>query len=74
MSTYFSGIAVLMIVLSPLFVPVAITVAPLASSGIRRVGRTFGLPPAPASPDRPRHPTRKAEPCPSNSPPCSARR
>jgi hypothetical protein len=41
MSTYFSGIAVLMIVLSPLFVPVAITVAPLASSGIRRVGRTF---------------------------------
>jgi hypothetical protein len=42
MSSYFSGIAVLMIVLSPLFVPVAISVAPLASSGIRRVGRTFG--------------------------------
>ena len=42
MSTYFSGIAVLMIVLSPLFVPVAITVAPPVSSGIRRLGRTFG--------------------------------
>ena len=72
MSTYFTGIAVLMIVLSPLFVPVAITVAPLVSSGIRRVGRTFGryrlrlIDPA--------TPTRKVTPCPSNSPPCSARR
>jgi hypothetical protein len=43
MSTYLGGIAVLMIVLSPLFVPVAITVAPLAWSGVRRVGRTLGL-------------------------------
>ena len=73
MSTYFSGIAVLMIVLSPLFVPVAITVAPLVSSGVRRVGRTFGLLP-PRLPDPPDHDQRKAEPCPPNSPPCSARR
>jgi hypothetical protein len=43
MSTYFNGIAVLMIVLSPLFVPVAITVAPMASSAIRRAGRAFGF-------------------------------
>ena len=71
MSTYFSGIAVLMIVLSPLFVPVAITVAPLASSGIRRVGRTFGRYRLLIDPPTP---TRKAEPCPLNSPPCSARR
>ncbi len=43
MSTYFSGIAILLLVLSPLFVPVAVTVAPWASSGIRRIGRAFGL-------------------------------
>ena len=39
MSSYFSAIAVFLIVLSPLFIPVAITVAPLASAGVRRVGR-----------------------------------
>jgi hypothetical protein len=43
MSNYFSAIAVLMMVLSPLFVPIAVTVAPLASSGVRRIGRVFGL-------------------------------
>jgi hypothetical protein len=43
MSAYFSAIAVLMLVLSPLFVPVAVTVAPVASSGVRRIGRAFGL-------------------------------
>ena len=41
MSSYFSAIAVFLIVLSPLFIPVAITVAPLVSSGARRVGRFF---------------------------------
>jgi hypothetical protein len=41
MSSYFSAIAVFLIVLSPLFIPVATTVAPLASSVIRRVGRAF---------------------------------
>ncbi len=43
MSNYFSAIAVLMMVLSPLFVPIAVTVAPLASSGVRHIGRVFGL-------------------------------
>jgi hypothetical protein len=43
MSSYFSAIAVFLLVLSPLFVPVAVTVAPLASSGVRRVARAFGL-------------------------------
>ncbi|HVQ51815.1 MAG TPA: hypothetical protein VMS92_17355 [Mycobacterium sp.] len=43
MTTYLSSIAILMLVLSPLFVPVAITVIPLASSGVRRVARAFGL-------------------------------
>ena len=43
MSNYFSAIAVLMMVLSPLFVPIAVTVAPLASSGVRCVGRVVGL-------------------------------
>lgn len=43
MSAYFSAIAVLLLVLSPLFVPVAVTVAPLAASGFRRIGRAFGL-------------------------------
>ena len=33
MTSYFSAIAVLLMVLSPLFVPVAVTVAPLASAG-----------------------------------------
>jgi hypothetical protein len=43
MSAYVSAIAVLMLVLSPLFVPVAVTVAPLASSAVRRIGRAFGF-------------------------------
>ncbi|HTF08466.1 MAG TPA: hypothetical protein VK659_09890, partial [Asanoa sp.] len=43
MSSYFSAIAVLLLVLSPLFIPIAVTVAPLASSGVRRVARAFGL-------------------------------
>jgi hypothetical protein len=43
MSTYFSAIAIFLMVLSPLFVPVAVTVVPLASSGIRRMSRAFGL-------------------------------
>jgi hypothetical protein len=43
MGSYFSAIAVFLLVLSPLFIPVAVTVFPLASSGVRRVARTFGL-------------------------------
>jgi hypothetical protein len=43
MSSYFSAIAVFLLVLSPLFVPVAVTVLPLASSGVRRMARAFGL-------------------------------
>jgi hypothetical protein len=41
MTSYFSAIAVLLMVLSPLFVPVAVTVAPLASAGVRRLARAF---------------------------------
>ena len=73
MSSYFSAFAILMLVLSPLFIPVAITVAPLASSGIRRVGRALGLyRRGPASPSS--RPIRKVTSCPSNSPHCSGRR
>ena len=43
MTTYLSSIAILMLVLSPLFVPTAVTVAPLASAGVRRVARAFGI-------------------------------
>jgi hypothetical protein len=43
MNTYFSAIAIFLLVLSPLFVPVAVTVAPMASLGARRFTRAFGL-------------------------------
>ena len=43
MSSYFGAIAVLLLVLSPLFVPVAITVAPLVTAGVRRIARVFGF-------------------------------
>jgi hypothetical protein len=43
MSSYFSAIAVFLLVLSPLFVPTAVTVAPLASAGVRRVAGAFGI-------------------------------
>jgi hypothetical protein len=43
MSNYLTGIAILLIVLSPLFVPVAVTIAPMVSSGVRRLGRALGL-------------------------------
>ena len=43
MSTYFSAIAIFLMVLSPLFVPVAVIVVPLVSSGVRRMSRAFGL-------------------------------
>jgi hypothetical protein len=36
MSSYLSAIAVLMLVLSPLFVPVAVTLAPAVFAGVRR--------------------------------------
>ena len=50
MSSYLSAIAILMMVLSPLLVPVAVTVAPAVSSGVRRIRRAFGLyRPAPRS-------------------------
>jgi hypothetical protein len=41
MSSYLTGIAILLLVLSPLFVPVAVTVAPVAGAGVRRVARAF---------------------------------
>ena len=43
MSSYFSAIAVFLLVLSPLFIPVAVTLLPMASSGVRRVARVFGI-------------------------------
>ena len=43
MSSYLSAIAILMMVLSPLLVPVAVTVAPAVSSGVRRIRRAFAL-------------------------------
>jgi hypothetical protein len=42
-SSYFSAIAVFLLVLSPLFIPVAVTLLPMASSGVRRVARAFGI-------------------------------
>ena len=43
MSSYLTVIAILLMVLSPLLVPVAITVAPLVTAGVRRIARAFGL-------------------------------
>jgi len=43
MGSYFSAIAVFLLVLSPLFVPLAVTVAPWAFSAVRRIRRAFGL-------------------------------
>jgi hypothetical protein len=43
MSTYLTLIAIMLLVLSPLSVPVAITVAPWLTSGVRRIRRVFGL-------------------------------
>ena len=43
MGSYLAGISILLLVLSPLFIPVAVTVAPLAAAGVRRVLRAFGL-------------------------------
>jgi hypothetical protein len=48
MSSYLTGIAILLLVLSPLFVPVAVTVAPLLAAGVRRVLQAFGLSARPA--------------------------
>ena len=42
LSTYLILIAILLLVLSPLAVPVAITVAPWLVSGVRRIRRAFG--------------------------------
>jgi hypothetical protein len=42
-SNYLGAIAIFLLVLSPLFPPVAVTLAPIVSSGVRRIGRTFGL-------------------------------
>jgi hypothetical protein len=43
MSTYLTLIALMLLVLSPLLVPVAITVAPWLVSGARRIRRALGL-------------------------------
>ena len=43
MSSYLTATVILLLVLSPLFVPVAITVAPPAAAGVRRVARALGL-------------------------------
>jgi hypothetical protein len=42
-STYLALIAIMLLVLSPLFVPVAITVAPWLTSRVRRILRALGL-------------------------------
>jgi len=41
MSTYLSLIAIMLLVLSPLIIPVATTVAPWLSSGVRRIRRAL---------------------------------
>jgi hypothetical protein len=41
--TYLALIAIMLLVLSPLFVPVAITVAPWLTSGARRILEALGL-------------------------------
>ena len=43
MSSYLSAIAVMLLVLSPLFIPVGVTVAALVSTGVRRLRRAVGL-------------------------------
>ena len=43
MSTYFTAIAILLLVLSPLLVPAVITIAPLAFSATRRIARAVGF-------------------------------
>jgi hypothetical protein len=43
MSTYFSAITILLLVLSPLLVPVVITIAPVVFSGTRRITRAVGI-------------------------------
>jgi hypothetical protein len=43
MSNYLSAIAVMLLVLSPLFIPVGVTVAALMSAGLRRIRRAVGL-------------------------------
>ena len=43
MSTYLTLIALMLMVLSPLFVPVAITVAPWLTAGVRHLRRALGL-------------------------------
>ena len=43
MSTYLSLIAIMLLVLSPLAIPVAVTVAPWLVRGVRRIRRAFRL-------------------------------
>jgi hypothetical protein len=43
MSTYLTLIAIMLLVLSPLLVPVATTVAPWLAAGARRIRRIVGL-------------------------------
>jgi hypothetical protein len=43
MSNYLVLIAIMLLVVSPLAVPVAITVAPWLVSGVRRIRRAFGV-------------------------------
>jgi hypothetical protein len=42
MGLYLSAVAIMMLVLSPLFVPVVITLAPHVVTGIGRIRRAFG--------------------------------
>jgi hypothetical protein len=42
MSSYLSAVAAMLLVLSPLFVPVAVTLAPHVSTRIARIRRAFG--------------------------------
>jgi hypothetical protein len=43
MSTNLSLIAIMLLVPSPLYVPVAITVAPWLRAGVRRIRRALGV-------------------------------
>ena len=43
MSDYLNSVALLMLVLSPLFIPVGVTIAAPMRSGVRRIRRMLGL-------------------------------
>jgi hypothetical protein len=42
MNSYIAGIAIFLMVLSPLYIPIAVTVGPPVCSRVRRMTRAFG--------------------------------